>query len=109
MDIQKTGDHGQIQFDAAVDFVGTSNTSVSAFKNLRRGGTIVEVGMYSGTADIPIIDIVSKNISIQGNRVMGLSMFSEFLKFLEGKNVNSPPVQLFKLHEINSRVPTFPD
>ena len=102
IDVQKTGDQGQIQFDAAVDFVGTNNTFVSAYKNLRRGGTIVEVGMYDGTVDIPIIDMVSRNISIQGNRVMGLSMFSEFLKFLEGKNVNYPPVQLFKLHEINS-------
>ena len=58
--------------------------------------------MYGGIADIPLIDIISKNISIQGNRVIGFSMFSEFLAFLEGKNVNYPPVQVFKLHEINS-------
>ena len=102
LDIHKTGDNGQIQFDAAIDFVGTNNTFVPAYKNLRRGGTIVEVGMFGGIADIPLIDIISKNISIQGNRVIGLSMFSEFLTFLEIKTINYPPVQLFKLHEINS-------
>ena len=101
LDINKTGDNGQIQFDAAIDFVGTNNTFLPAYKNLRRGGTIVEVGMYGGIVDIPLIDI-SKNISIQGNRVIGFSMFSEFLTFLEDKNVNYPPVQLFKLQEINS-------
>ena len=101
LDVQKTGDNGQLQFDAAVDFVGSKSTFLLAYKNLRRGGIIVSVGLFGGNVDISLIEIVAKNVSIQGNRVFGLPLLSEFLKFLDGKEIKYPTPEFFKLQDIN--------
>ena len=101
LDALKTGEEGITYFDAAIDFVASDKTFVPAYKNLRRGATLVAVGMFGGNVTVPLIDVVSKNICIQGNRVFGIGTFSAFLKFLKGKTLNYPNPQQFKLHEIN--------
>ncbi len=92
---------GGDQFDAAVDFVGSKETFETAFQKLRKGGTVVEVGLFGGTADLPLIELISKNVTIQGLRVLGLPLLSSFIQFLDGKRINYP-IELVKLENINT-------
>ena len=101
-DVRKTGDNGQLQFDAAIDFVGSQHSFQAAFKNLRKGGTLVAVGLFGGTVNLSVSEIISNNITIQGNRVVSLPQLTDFLEFLEGKHPSYPLLQKFALEDINT-------
>ncbi len=101
-DVRKTNEDGQRQFDAAIELVGTKNSFSLACQSLRKGGTIVSVGLFGGVVEMPIVEIISRQITIQGNRVFGLPLFREFVDFLREKKVFYPSLEFYQLDQINT-------
>jgi L-iditol 2-dehydrogenase len=53
--------------DASFEVVGHGNTVLSAIRSLRKGGTVVLVGNLSPKVEIPLQEIVSREISVLGS------------------------------------------
>ena len=89
------------KFDACIDFVGNPFTNKVAFGSLRSGGTLAAVGLAAGVMEAPIVGIVAKTIRIQGMRVAPLHMLREVVNLLTEVDIEPPPVEVFKLEDIN--------
>ena len=61
---QLTGGRG---VDVSFEVVGHSATVVSAVRSLRKGGTVVLVGNLSPNVELPLQDVVSREISVLGS------------------------------------------
>jgi len=61
---QLTGGRGA---DVSFEVVGHSATVVSAIRSLRKGGTVVLVGNLSPNVELPLQDVVSREISVLGS------------------------------------------
>ena len=53
--------------DVSFEVVGVGDTVLSAIRTLRKGGTIVLVGNLSPTVDLPLQEVVSREISVLGS------------------------------------------
>ena len=53
--------------DVSFEVVGHGDTVLSAIRSLRKGGTIVLVGNLSPTVELPLQDVVSREISVLGS------------------------------------------
>jgi L-iditol 2-dehydrogenase len=53
--------------DVSFEVVGFGDTVASAIRSLRKGGTIVLVGNLSPTVDLPLQEVVSREISVLGS------------------------------------------
>jgi propanol-preferring alcohol dehydrogenase len=52
---------------AAISFVASAGAIRGAFNSLRRGGTLVLVGLETESFELPLVDVVLKAIRIQGS------------------------------------------
>jgi L-iditol 2-dehydrogenase len=53
--------------DVSFEVVGHGETVLSAIRSLRKGGTVVLVGNLSPTVELPLQDVVSREISVLGS------------------------------------------
>jgi L-iditol 2-dehydrogenase len=53
--------------DVAFEVVGNSDTVISAIRSLRKGGTVVMVGNLSPTVELPLQEVVSRELSVLGS------------------------------------------
>ena len=100
-EVHKTTKNGQYQFDAAIDFVGTSNTFNLAYRSLRRSGSLISVGLYGGRIDVPLVELAAKQYHIQGNVVGTLSDLKECVMFIASHSIKYPPLEYVTLDNIN--------
>ncbi len=100
-EIDKTTKNGSLLFDAALDFVGHSNTVRVAHKCLGISACMVVVGLYGGHLDIQLVDLIRKELHLQGARAGSFSELKEMVAMLDGKDVKFPAVEMFKLENIN--------
>ena len=84
---------------AAIDFVGSEETSSLAFNALGRGGKLVMVGLYGGAASwsLPLIPI--KAASILGSYVGNLGELRELVDLVRVGKVAPLPVTRCALHD----------
>jgi propanol-preferring alcohol dehydrogenase len=84
---------------AAIDFVGSEETSSLAFNALGRGGKLVMVGLYGGAASwsLPLIPI--KAASILGSYVGNLGELRELVDLVRAGKVAPLPVTRCALHD----------
>ena len=53
--------------DVSFEVVGHGDTVLSAIRSLRKGGTVVLVGNLSPTVELPLQEVVSREISVLGS------------------------------------------
>ena len=53
--------------DASFEVVGHGSTVLTAIRSLRKGGTVVLVGNLSPKVEIPLQEVVSREISVLGS------------------------------------------
>ena len=84
---------------AAIDFVGSPETSAFGFDALGRSGTLVMVGLYGGAAgwSLPLIPI--KAASILGSYVGNLGELRELVDLVRAGKVKPLPVTRCALHD----------
>jgi alcohol dehydrogenase/propanol-preferring alcohol dehydrogenase len=87
---------------AAIDLVGSQQTTSLAFDSLAKGGKLIIVGLFGGAASwsLPLIPI--KAMTIQGSYVGNLAELEELLDLVRAKSVPPIPVTRRPLAEANA-------
>ncbi|MBI1187147.1 MAG: alcohol dehydrogenase catalytic domain-containing protein [Alphaproteobacteria bacterium] len=87
---------------AAVDFVGAGDTYAFASGSIRRGGTVVVVGLFGGLANIPLITLPLRAMTIAGSFVGSLDEARELVDLLKTGKVATPLMEERPLAAANS-------
>jgi propanol-preferring alcohol dehydrogenase len=88
--------------EAVLDLVGSPQSSQLGFDCLTKGGTMVMVGLFGGTASWPLVLIPVRGISILGNVVGNLEETKEVVSMVRQGKLKPIPITRMKLDEANA-------
>jgi D-arabinose 1-dehydrogenase-like Zn-dependent alcohol dehydrogenase len=83
----------------AIDFVGAAATFTFGFGALRKGGTMVCVGLFGGTAALMPVLLAMKAVTLMGSYVGTLSELAELIALSQQHPLPPLPVSVRPLHE----------
>jgi propanol-preferring alcohol dehydrogenase len=86
---------------AAIDFVNTSQTAEAGFNALRKGGTLVLVGMAGGEMTISTTGMVFRALSVQGSGVGSPQDLRDVLAMARDGRLQPTPVERFARNAAN--------
>jgi propanol-preferring alcohol dehydrogenase len=61
------GSFPHVVFDVVVDFVGSTSTIAAAISSVRKGGTVVMVGLDGKNLEVSSVLLVTKSVSLKGS------------------------------------------
>lgn len=76
-----------------IDFVNNGETAGLGFQLLRKGGTMVQVGLFGGEFVVPTALLALEMIRIEGNFVGNLQQLKELVKIAQNGDLPSIPIQ----------------
>jgi D-arabinose 1-dehydrogenase-like Zn-dependent alcohol dehydrogenase len=85
----------------AIDFVGSEQSAALTFNFLGKGGKVIMVGLFGGTAPWSLPLIAMRAITIQGNYVGNLKELAELLDLVRRKRVPPIPIVPMPLDNVN--------
>lgn len=107
IDIRDTGSNAALRAfagdgaTAVIDFVGLAQTFEWAFAALRKGGTLIEVGLFGGGVSLSVPLLPMRNLKLLGSYVGSLEEFKELLALLRRPEVTTVPLLQRPIAEIN--------
>jgi D-arabinose 1-dehydrogenase-like Zn-dependent alcohol dehydrogenase len=87
---------------AAVDFVGTSDTTSFALAALRKGGACIVVGLFGGNVTIALPPLVQRSITLRGSYVGSLGELKELVELAKTGAIQPLPVEQLPFNAVNS-------
>lgn len=93
---------GGVGAAAAIDFVGAPATARFGFDGIRRGGTLVVVGLYGGALPLPVAMFPLKMARIVGSYVGTLPEMHELMALVRAGKVPPIPIGRRPLNEVNA-------
>lgn len=87
--------------DGAIDFVGAPGTAQFGVNALRRGGTLVEVGLAGGETPFGILTFMQRMLTITGSYVGSLEELKELMGLVKAGKVPAIPVATKPLAQVN--------
>jgi propanol-preferring alcohol dehydrogenase len=84
-----------------VDFVGSESSSALGVAVVRRGGTVVIVGLFGGEFRCPVPMFPLKSMAVQGSYVAGLNELRELIALAQRVTLPEIPLTLRPLAEVN--------
>jgi alcohol dehydrogenase, propanol-preferring len=84
-----------------VDFVGAESSSSLAVGIVRRGGSVVIVGLFGGEFKCPVPMFPLKSMSVEGSYVAGLNELRELIALAQRITLPEIPLTLRPLGEVN--------
>lgn len=84
-----------------VDFVGSEASSSFAVNTVRRGGTVVVVGLFGGEFRLPLPMFVTKQLTVTGSYVGGLPLLRELVDLAQHSALPAIPTELRPLASVN--------
>jgi D-arabinose 1-dehydrogenase-like Zn-dependent alcohol dehydrogenase len=87
---------------AAMDFVGRPQTAKFAMDGLRKGGTLVVVGLYGDRMGLPVALLPLRMLSLKGSYVGTLAEFKELIELVKSGMIPPIPVQGRPLDGVNT-------
>jgi propanol-preferring alcohol dehydrogenase len=87
---------------AAVDFVGSEETSALAINALARGGHYVAVGLYGGQLEYPLPYLPMRALTLQGSYTGSLSELQELMALARTGAAPALPVHSHPMHDVNA-------
>jgi propanol-preferring alcohol dehydrogenase len=84
---------------AAIDLVGSTQSTETAFNALIKGGTLVIVGLFGGAAPWPLAFIAMRAIRIQGSYTGSLNELKALLELVKAGKVKPIPVTTHSLDQ----------
>ena len=84
---------------AALDFVGAPATSKFGFDSLRKGATLVVVGLYGGKLPVPLPLMPQKALTVRGSYVGTLAEMQALMELVRAGRVPPLPVHARPLDE----------
>lgn len=86
---------------AAIDFVGAAASFTFGFNALRKSGRLVIVGLFGGSASLPVPMIPLKNATVMGSYVGNLEDMHELMTLARSGKVPGLPIATRPLAEAN--------
>lgn len=86
---------------AVVDFVGLPQTFEWGLAALRKGGTLIEVGLFGGGVSLSVPLLPMRHLKLLGSYVGSLDEFKELLALLRQPGVRTVPLLQRPMAEIN--------
>ena len=86
---------------AVIDFVGGEKTTSLGFNLLRKGGSLVIVGLFGGAAPWSLPTIPVKSAHIMGSYMGSLNEFKELMAMATSKRLNLLPTVTYGLDQAN--------
>ncbi len=87
---------------AVVDFVGSESSFAFADRAVRKGGTIIVVGLFGGAMSMALPLIPIRSITIRGSYVGNLQESKEMMELVRAGKVAPIPVEERKMTDANS-------
>ena len=85
----------------AIDFVGAPSTAQFGVNCLRRGGTLVEVGLAGGETPFGILTFMQRMLTITGSYVGSLDELKELMALVKAGRIPAIPVATRPLADAN--------
>mgnify|MGYP002654646803 CR=1 FL=1 len=85
-----------------VDFVGGESSSAMGVAIVRRGGTVVIVGLFGGEFRVPVPMFPLKSMAVQGSYVAGLNELRELMALAQRVALPQIPLTLRPLDQVNA-------
>ena len=82
---------------AAIDFVGAGETFSFGFNALKKGGTLVSVGLFGGATSVSPAAVAMKAARIIGSYVGSLTEMRELMKMAREQSLPELPLTIFPL------------
>jgi propanol-preferring alcohol dehydrogenase len=86
---------------AVIDFVGGEKTTSLGFNLLRKGGSLVIVGLFGGAAPWSLPTIPVKSARIMGSYMGSLNEFKELMAMATSRRLNLLPTVTYGLDQAN--------
>ena len=86
---------------AAIDFVGAAASFMFGFNALRKSGRLVVVGLFGGSASLPVPMIPLKNATVMGSYVGNLDDMREMMALARSGKVPGLPIARRPLADAN--------
>jgi propanol-preferring alcohol dehydrogenase len=85
-----------------IDFVGSESSTSMAVNLVRRGGTVVIVGLFGGEFRCPVPMFPFKSMTVVGSYVSGLNELRELIALAQTVKLPEIPLTLRPLAEVNA-------
>ena len=92
--LMKSSDGG---LAAAIDFVGAGETFSFGFNALKKGGTLVSVGLFGGATSVSPASVAMKAVRIVGSYVGSLTEMRELIELARDQSLPELPLTTFPL------------
>ncbi|MEZ5817007.1 MAG: alcohol dehydrogenase [Hyphomicrobiaceae bacterium] len=86
---------------AAIDFVGAAASFTFGFNALRKSGRLIVVGLFGGSASLPVPMIPLKNATVMGSYVGNLDDMRELMALAQSGKVPGLPIATRPLADAN--------
>ncbi|MBS0241365.1 MAG: alcohol dehydrogenase catalytic domain-containing protein [Proteobacteria bacterium] len=86
---------------AAIDFVGAAASFMFGFNALRKSGRLIVVGLFGGSAALPVPMIPLKNATVMGSYVGNLDDMRELMALAKSGKVPGLPIATRPLKDAN--------
>jgi alcohol dehydrogenase/propanol-preferring alcohol dehydrogenase len=87
---------------AVIDFVNGSSTARFAFDALRKGGKLIQVGLFGGDLTIPLPTMALRVLTLQGSYVGSPRDLRDLLALAAKGSLNPMPISTIPKSEVNS-------
>jgi alcohol dehydrogenase, propanol-preferring len=87
---------------AIIDLVNSAVTSRFAFNSLRKGGQLVQVGLFGGELSIPLPVMALRVLTLRGSYVGSPKDLREVLKLAQKGSLNPMPITTVPKSQVNA-------
>lgn len=100
-DVERLMDTAGGPVPAVLDFVNNGATASIAFESLRKGGRMVQVGLYGGELIVPLYLLALKGISISGSITGTLTDLADVLRLARDGLLKPLPITTLPRAQVN--------
>jgi alcohol dehydrogenase/propanol-preferring alcohol dehydrogenase len=89
---------------AVLDFVNSSETALAAFDMLRKGGTMVQVGLFGGDLVAPLPILTLQLLSIRGTLTGTIEELQEVIDLAKKGKLKPVPIERMNMNDANAAI-----
>jgi alcohol dehydrogenase/propanol-preferring alcohol dehydrogenase len=94
---------------AVIDFVNGSSTARSAFDALRKGGKLIQVGLFGGELTVPLPTMALRVLTLRGSYVGSPKELRELLMLAQNGSLHPMPISKMPKSKVNSALSNLRD
>jgi alcohol dehydrogenase, propanol-preferring len=87
--------------EAVIDLVNSSSTAGVAFEALRKGGKLVQVGLFGGELTLPLPIMAIRSLTVRGSYVGNVKDLRELVKMAQDGRLETLPVAIVPQRNAN--------